>query len=215
MRAAVVEGPGRLEVRDIPVPDARDQALVRIGQAGLCGTDLKIVAGSIGAALPVVLGHEMTGWVETPGPGGRFARGARVLVDPVVSCGHCHLCRRDLPHLCGQGGLLGRDADGGLAEFIAVSEELLHQIPAGVGDDAAALLQVLSTCVHAQSGLRLSAADSAVVVGLGVAGLLHAQLLRANGVRAIIGVTFPLSGIAGALAACEDQAQLKVAVDVS
>ena len=47
------------------------------------------------------------------------------------------------------------------------------------------LLQVLSTCVHAQP----PAADSAVVVGLGVTGLLHVQLLRDRGVPVIVGVT--------------------------
>jgi threonine dehydrogenase-like Zn-dependent dehydrogenase len=72
---------------------------------------------------------------------------------------------------------------------VAVDEALLHPIPESVAPDAAALLQVLSTCVHAQSGLRPSPDDSAVVIGLGVTGLLHLQLLRARGLRTIIGVT--------------------------
>ena len=112
-----------------------------------------------------------------------------MLVNPAVFCGHCELCRRDLPQLCHRGGLLGRDADGVFADLVAVDEACLHPLPAGLPSDGAALLQVLSTCVHAQSLLAVHPGDSAVVVGLGVAGLLHVQLLRDRGVPVIVGVT--------------------------
>jgi threonine dehydrogenase-like Zn-dependent dehydrogenase len=131
----------------------------------------------------------MTGWVAAPGPSGTVPAGAPVVVNPAAFCGLCRECRRDLPHLCARGGLLGRDLDGCFAEYVAVPEALLHPLPAGVGADQAALVQVLSTCVHAQAGAPVSPETSAVVIGLGVAGLLHVQLLRARGVRAIVGVT--------------------------
>ena len=180
-------------MRDLPAPRAEPGlALVRVAQAGICGTDVKIAAGDIPVPAGRVLGHEMTGWVEVPGPRGIPAAGTAVLVNPATFCGTCDLCRRDLPHLCRRGGLLGRDADGCFAELLAVDEALLHPIPDSVQPDAAALLQVLSTCVHAQSRLRSTPEgpeDSAVVIGLGVTGLLHTQLLRARGVGTIIGVT--------------------------
>jgi (R,R)-butanediol dehydrogenase / meso-butanediol dehydrogenase / diacetyl reductase len=191
--AAVLERPGTVSVRDLPEPRAEPGlALVRVAQAGICGTDVKIAAGDIPVPARRVLGHEMTGWVEVPGPRGVPPAGTAVLVNPATFCGGCDLCRRDLPHLCRRGGLLGRDADGCFAELLAVDEALLHPIPDSVQPDAAALLQVLSTCVHAQSRLRSAPADaddSAVVIGLGVTGLLHTQLLRARGVGTIIGVT--------------------------
>jgi threonine dehydrogenase-like Zn-dependent dehydrogenase len=112
-----------------------------------------------------------------------------VLVNPAVLCGHCGLCRPDLPQLCPAGGLLGRDAGGVFADLVAVDEGCLHSRPAGLPSDGAALLQVLSTCVHAQSPLTVRPEDSAVVVGLGIAGLLHIQLLRDRGVPVIVGVT--------------------------
>ena len=189
MRAAVLDAPGRVAVRDVPVPAADGLALVRVAQAGLCGTDLKIVSGQTPVRTPRILGHEMTGWVETPGPSGSVPAGTPVLVDPVLSCGRCDLCDRDLPHLCRDGGLAGREADGGLAEFVAADEARLHPLPATLPGAAAALLQVLSTCVHAQSGLPASMGCSAAVVGLGVTGLLHVQLLRARGAGTIIGIT--------------------------
>jgi threonine dehydrogenase-like Zn-dependent dehydrogenase len=194
MRAAIIEsittGDGaRVAVRDVPEPAAGGHALVRVAQAGVCGTDIKIAAGDIPVCVPRVMGHEMTGWVESPGPRGLVPAGTRVLVNPAVWCGVCDLCRRDLPELCRAGALLGRDVDGCFADVVAVDETLLHPIPDGVTADEGALLQVLSTCVHAQSGLRPAPGDTAVVVGLGVSGLLHVQLLRARGVGTVIGIT--------------------------
>jgi threonine dehydrogenase-like Zn-dependent dehydrogenase len=189
MLAAVIERPGAVTVRQVPVPQAAGLALVRVGVAGICATDRNLAAGVFPVTVPRVLGHEMTGWVEIPGPGGTVPAGAPVVVNPAAYCGLCRECRRDLPHLCPRGGLLGRDLDGCFAEYLAVPESLLHPLPAAVTADEAALIQVLSTCVHAQAGVPVSADSSAVVVGLGVTGLLHLQLLRARGARAIVGVT--------------------------
>ena len=189
MLAAVLDRPGAVAVREVAVPAADGLALVRVGQAGICGTDLKIVSGGVPVPAGRVLGHEMSGWVERPGPRAAVPAGTPGLGNPAAYCGLCGECRRDLPQLSRRGGRLGRDMDGCFAGFVAVDETLLHPLPAAVTADEAALLQVLSTCVHAQSGLRLPPAGSAVVVGLGVSGLLHVQLLRAAGLRTIVGVS--------------------------
>jgi L-iditol 2-dehydrogenase len=189
MRAAVLDQPGGVTVRDVPPPVADGRALVRVTQAGICGTDLKIASGQIPVSRPRVLGHEMTGWVQTPGRRGAVPAGTPVLVNPAVFCGHCDLCRRDRPQLCRAGALLGRDTDGVFADLVAVDEAFLHPIPGHLPPAEGALLQVLSTCVHAQAELRTAPGDTAVVIGLGVSGLLHVQLLRDRGVRTIIGIT--------------------------
>jgi L-iditol 2-dehydrogenase len=185
----VLEQPGAVTVRQVASPAAARCALVRVAQAGLCGTDIKIAAGQIPVRMPRVMGHEMTGWVVEPGPRGIVPAGTPVLVNPAVFCGLCDLCRRDLPQLCRNGALLGRDVDGCFAELVAVDEACLHPLPADLPAADAALLQVLSTCVHAQSGLPAAGVRSAVVVGLGVSGLLHLQLLRERGITTLIGVT--------------------------
>src|ERR1700730_9907865 len=106
MLAAVIEGPGAVAVRQAPGPQASGLALVPVGVAAICGTDRKLAAGAFPVTAPRVLGHEMTGWVEVPGPGGAVPAGAPVVVNPAPFCGLRREGRRDLPHLCGPAGLL-------------------------------------------------------------------------------------------------------------
>lgn len=193
VKAVVLDSPGRVAVRDQPDPAPGDGAVIRVLGTGVCGTDLKIIHGDVPARYPVILGHEVIGRVEIPAPGSAIPAGSRVLVDPAVSCGTCETCRRDLPHLCPHGGLMGRDIDGGLAELIAVPERRLHVIPAEISFADAMLLQVLSTCVHAQSQVQLSPGISAVVVGLGVTGQLHVMMLASAGLSRIIGISRTLA----------------------
>jgi 2-desacetyl-2-hydroxyethyl bacteriochlorophyllide A dehydrogenase len=189
MRAVVVEDVDRVAVRDVPDPVVAGRALVRIERAGLCGTDTKIVAGVIPVRHPLVIGHEMVGRIVAEGPAGLLPTGTLVLIDPGEECGHCKVCRADRGYLCPTGTLRGRDADGGFAELMAVDERRLHPVPDAVALDEAAVLQVLATCVHAQTLVEVFPGQSAVVVGLGVAGLLHVQLLRERGITNIVAIT--------------------------
>ena len=75
MLAAVIEGPGAVVVRDTAPPRAAGLALVRVTQAGICGTDRALAAGGIAVRPPRVLGHEMTGRVEVPAAGGAVPAG--------------------------------------------------------------------------------------------------------------------------------------------
>ena len=189
MKAVRLDAPGQIQVVERPLPEAEGAALVRVQTVGICGTDVKIRSGDIPVPYPLVVGHEMVGTVETPGPSGRIARGARVTVNPAVSCGHCDLCLRGYDNLCRNGGLLGRDVDGVCTEYVAVPEDRLHEVPTAVSADAAPLLQVLGTVVHAQRSVEPDATESAVVIGLGISGLLHLQMLLHRGFRTVIGVT--------------------------
>ena len=189
MLAAVVAGPERLEVATVPPPEPTDRAVVAMERIGLCGTDASILAGKIPVSYPRVLGHELIGRVVRSGLRGQPAEGTRVLVDPSLACGRCRQCRADLSHLCPHGALLGRDVDGGCTEMVAVDEAQLLVLPDDYPAEAAALLQVLGTCVHAQTHLSGALPGrNAAVIGLGVSGLLLLQLLRAAGLR-VMGVT--------------------------
>jgi threonine dehydrogenase-like Zn-dependent dehydrogenase len=188
LNGVVLRAPGVLENAELPELVPSGSCIVAIEQVGICGTDVKIAFGSIPVTYPRVLGHEIVGRVEVPGERAALSVGTRVLIDPGITCGLCRACRAGRQNLCTNGGLIGRDADGGLVERLAVDERQLHPIPETVSREESTLLQVLATCVHAQDQVHVMPGDSAVVVGLGVAGLLHLQLLRARGVQPLIGV---------------------------
>jgi len=181
--------PGELTVSERPEPESGSEALVRVRRAGICGTDVKILSGHIPVDYPRVMGHEMVGTVVAAAAAGTVAPGTRVMIDPAIACRHCDQCRRGRFNTCRNGGLLGRDSDGVFSELVTVPEERLHPIADSISDEAASLLQVLGTCVHAQRSVEVFPDQTAVVIGLGVGGQLHVQLLLARGVGQVIGVT--------------------------
>lgn len=189
MKAVLSPRTGELVVEDVPDPDPAGRALVAVQLTGLCGTDAKILAGQIPVDHPRILGHEVIGEVVKAGERMLVPEGTRVLVNPTSWCGHCRLCLADRTHLCPNGALMGRDVDGGFAELIAVDEQQLHPVPEHLDDRAASVLQILGTCVHAQTLTDVFPGHTAAVIGLGVAGLLHVQLLRQRGVERIVGIT--------------------------
>lgn len=189
MRAVVLVEPGRTEVQDVAIPDVEPtgDALVRIQTAGLCGTDSSIVAGKIPSEQPRIMGHEAVGTLEIPGRQASIAKGQRVLIDPGISCDLCDLCRRGLPNICRNGGLLGRDFDGVFADYLAIDEKQLLVVPDSIEPDEAGILQVLGTCVHAIANVNVRPGQVVVVLGLGVAGQLLAQLMTQRGAK-VVGV---------------------------
>lgn len=189
MRAVVVTPEGTLSIQEVPDPPDDGRALVAVRRGGICGTDVKVTTGLIPISHPVILGHEIVGTVARTGRLGIIAEGQRVLMNSTKSCGYCDRCRANQTALCRVSGAMGRDEDGGFADFVALDELQLHPLPDEIPDDEAVLLQVTSTCVHAQSKIHPFPGDTAVIIGLGVSGMIHLQLLRARGIENVIGVT--------------------------
>ena len=188
MRAVVLESPQRFRVEERAEPVADDgRVLVRIESVGLCGTDVSIFSGKIPVDYPRVLGHEMVGVVESETP--HLECGARVVVDPNLYCGHCYQCSKGQTNVCVRAELMGRDRDGALQDLIEVPAANLYALPSTIDPRHAALVQVLTTCMHAQRQTPLFPEQSTLVYGLGVTGLLHIQLARARGSHPLIGVT--------------------------
>lgn len=188
MRAVRVVGPGSIEVADVPEPSSPNLHEVRVEQVGICGTDTKILAGKIPVTYPRIMGHEAVGVVTSAPSGSHFERGGRVLVDPGVACGWCDLCLAGRPHLCRNGGLLGRDVDGAFTERILVPENRLISVPDSVSRRSSGLLQVLGTCVHAVKRVEVFPGRVVAVIGLGVAGQLLTQLFSLRGAT-VVGIT--------------------------
>jgi L-iditol 2-dehydrogenase len=177
-----------IDVGDVPEPDAESSVLVRVGQVGICGTDVKILGGKIAVDYPRIMGHEMIGEVVSAPAASPYPAGTRVLVDPGVACGWCHMCRAGRFNICVNGGLLGRDVDGVFTEYAVVPFNRLIPVPGGISGKAAGVLQVLGTCVHAVKTIVSFPGQTAAVIGLGVAGQLITQILRLRGMT-VVGIT--------------------------
>src|ERR671935_385229 len=189
MKAMVLRAPEDLVADNVarPAADAARDVLVRVTHSGICATDFKIYTGAIPVSYPRIMGHEMIGEVVAGGDGA-VAPGDRVIVDPELYCGACFHCRIGQTHLCPNGMLVGRDTNGGFAEYIAVPASHVFRVPDSIDSLAAPLIQVLTTCLHAQRQIEIFPGETVAVLGLGVTGQLHVQLAKARGAR-VIGIT--------------------------
>ena len=187
MRAAVWHGGGMLMAEDTAVPPVPDGwALLEVAYAGLCGTDLSILAGQHPRAqAPLILGHELSGRVVvTTDP--RLRTGDLVVAEPLISCGDCWACRHRSPHVCRRLGLFGIDAPGGMAQFVALPAHRLHIVPSGVDPLLAALVEPLAVAVHSVANSGLRAGDTVAVFGAGPVGVLTALVARHAGADEVI-----------------------------
>jgi 2-desacetyl-2-hydroxyethyl bacteriochlorophyllide A dehydrogenase len=190
MKAMVLRAPWQL-VQDQVAGPPRDagRVLVRVTHSGICGTDFKIFSGAIPVSYPRIMGHEMIGEVVDAGDAAAIRSGERVIIDPELYCGACFHCRIGQTHLCPRGMLMGRDTNGGFAEYLDAPASHVFRVPDAIDSRSAPLIQVLTTCLHAQRQVDILPAESVVVFGLGVTGQLHVQLAKARGASPVIGVT--------------------------
>ena len=188
MKAMVLTAPGALVQDEVSRPSVDSgQVLVRVTHSGICGTDYKIFNGSIPVRYPRIMGHEMVGEVVEAGDSD-LRSGDKVIIDPELYCGSCFHCRIGQTHLCPKGILLGRDADGGFAEYLTAPSSQVFRLADGLDIRTAPMIQVLTTCLHAQRQVEIFPGEFVVVLGLGVTGQLHVQLAKARGAT-VIGVT--------------------------
>jgi L-iditol 2-dehydrogenase len=193
MRAAVLLGPERLEIRDVAVPEpGPGELLLRIGAATTCGTDVKVyLRGGHPRMLevPALFGHEMAGTVEQVGDGvNGIAPGDRVVVGNSAACGGCDRCRAGRENLCPRLAYL----NGAFAEFIRVPAAFvrrsLYPLPVDMAFERAALAEPLACVLHGLDACELAAGGGAevVVFGAGPIGLLFVAALARSGQRVLL-----------------------------
>jgi (R,R)-butanediol dehydrogenase/meso-butanediol dehydrogenase/diacetyl reductase len=190
MQAGIYLAKDSVKVQQWCTPElAADEVLVRVRYAGICGTDILIRSGKHPRVVPPrVLGHEIFGSVvDAKAPADTaWKKGRRVVIYPLIWCGRCAPCREGNSHVCEKLGLIGVDADGGIAEYVKALPEQLVAVPDALSDEQAALVEPLSVAVHAVRTSGFRAGDTALVLGGGPIGNLIAQVLRAAGARAVL-----------------------------
>lgn len=140
----LAENPRPLRLAELPKPaPGPGEILIKVLTCGVCHTELDEIEGRTPPpALPVVLGHQVVGLVEENGLGAsRFTPGTRVGVAWIFhACGECEQCRAGNENLCPHFQATGRDANGGYAEYMTISEDFAYPIPDAFDDVQAAPL---------------------------------------------------------------------------
>lgn len=191
-----VKEPLRAVERELPSPGP-GEALVRVAGCGLCHTDLGFLDDGVRtrAPLPLVLGHEVAGWVVATGPGAEGFAGRAVVVPAVTPCGECADCRAGRPMVCARQVMPGNDVPGGFASHLVVPARGLCAVP-GAGEDGDAPLgsapgltlrhlsvvaDAVSTAWQAVKRSGLREGGFTVVIGLGGVGGYAAQITSVLG----------------------------------
>ena len=193
MLAALITGLHRLEIVEVPEPEAApDGAVVDIAFCGICGTDIH--AFQSGAPYnPAICGHEWVGVVSAVGADVRsLTEGDRVVVAVPPPCGMCTACRSGQSLYCSAVFLsaTGRDVKnaphGGFAPRIGVRASRLVKAHPQLTDEEAAQVEPATVAFHAVRASRLRLGDTAVVQGAGPIGLTTMQWVRAAGAADVI-----------------------------
>jgi len=199
MRAVVYAGPNKVELRDVPEPvlKAPTDAIVRVTMAGLCGTDLHVIAGDFaGLEQGAVMGHEFVGDVVEVGSAVQLVRrGDHVMASDFAACGHCRPCLRGDHWQCaeraffGTGTSFGPALSGAQAELVRVplADTTLCQVPPGCSDEAAILIgDNLATGWAAVERGGIKPGDFVAVIGGGAVGQLASLSAQAAGAAAVV-----------------------------
>jgi alcohol dehydrogenase len=202
MRAAVFQGKGKIELREVPRPvPGVGQALIKVTLTTICGTDVHILKGEYPVRDGLIVGHEPVGVIEELGPGVvGYGKGERVIVGAITPCGQCRACLTGVASQCGHGGSgseaiggwrFGNTIDGCQAEYVLVpdAQANLAKIPDGLTDEEVLLCpDIMSTGFSAAERGHVRLGDSVVVFAQGPIGLCATAGARLAGASLIIAV---------------------------
>lgn len=181
MRALLLTDDGPYLDTNYPTPQpGPNEALIRVRLAGICATDLQLLAG-YKQGYRGVLGHEFVGEV-VDAPGYTQWVGQRVAGELNIGCGHCDLCRRGLGKHCRQRESLGIiRRDGAFADFLTLPIANLHPLPDGLPDEQAVFVEPLAAALQLLEQCPVRPSQRVYVLGDGRLGLLVAQVLARTG----------------------------------
>ena len=190
IRAALMMGPGKIEMGEVPMPEPKDdEVLIKIKHVGICGADLEFFKdGAIGAwvlEFPHVLGHEPAGIVAGFGKDVKgLKEGDAISIEPGKTCGNCEYCNSGLYNLCPDVKFMSVPGvgTGAFQDYVVWPSNRVYKLPEGVSTLEGALVEPLSVGFHAVNQSEAKFGDSAVILGAGCIGLCTLLALRARGI---------------------------------
>ena len=204
--AVILEAPGRIAVRDVPIPDVGSPWVeMELGACGICGSDVRYYQGenpwslhTLGKNVPsppnMILGHEVAGTVVADSER-KMGATRRAAVLAYRACGVCPQCLAGRENLCAETQHFGHGAGwdernyypGGMARRFRIWRDFAYDIPESISFEDATFLDGLAVALHAVRQGGVSSAVRVGVVGLGPIGMLAAQVARALGAEEVWG----------------------------
>ena len=202
MLAAVYHGPNDIRVENVQKPEInKDELLIKVLSASICGTDLRIFHGNHRIYPPGTIripGHEVVGDIVAVGVRVTgYSIGQRVFVAPNMGCGHCKQCITGNNNLCANYQALGVTMDGGFAEYMKVPANSVRQgniiqVSKDVDPAVAALMEPFACVLRGQNAVHIKPGEVVLVIGAGPIGVMHTKLAKVRGAGKVI-VSEPIS----------------------
>lgn len=197
MKAAVMVGPSKVEVQDVPEPKMKpEQIKVKIAYCGICGSELHAFQSEYQTGIatfrgpqrppegPRIMGHEASGTIVEVGANTKagYKVGQRVAMDFRCYCGSCYYCRNKMPHFCER----VTPASGAYAEYAVYNEDAIYALPDNVTLEQGALLEPVSVAVHTIDIAAPKPGSTMAILGGGPIGMLILEVARRAGASKIL-----------------------------
>lgn len=180
-KSVVVQEAGSLQIDLRTLPALKlGEARIKVLFASICGSDIHIWHGhNPFAQYPRVIGHEFCGVIDEVYDASQQHRlGEFVVIDPVVSCGHCYPCRIGRPNVCKTLQVIGVHLDGGFSEYVNVPVKNVYPAPQAIRPELCSLVEPYTIAANITAFLKPTTKDCALIYGAGPMGLTAVQVLK-------------------------------------
>lgn len=189
MKSCVITEPFKYEIREVPIPEPKDdEVLIRMKAAGVCGSDMHIFKGENPLSrYPLVPGHENVGEIVKVGKDCKKIKvGDHVVVDLIITCDSCYQCTHGRGNVCEHVLVRGSGTDGGWREYFTAIESDVYKIDDNIPWRDAALIEPLAIGEHCTTRARIAEDDVVFILGTGTIGTIIAQACKLKGAKTVI-----------------------------
>jgi len=189
MLVAVYHNNRDIRIEDVPKPEiGSDEILLKVMASGICGTD--VVEWYRLPKAPRVLGHEATGIIDEVGEKvTKYKVGDRVFVSHHVPCNKCRYCLKDSHTAC-ETLHTTNYYPGGFSQYIRVPkinvETGVYKLTPNMSYEEGTFIEPLGCAVRGQRLADIHKDDTILIIGSGMAGILHIQLAKLKGAQKIV-----------------------------
>ncbi|HSH36968.1 zinc-dependent alcohol dehydrogenase [Schnuerera sp.] len=192
-KIATIQGAKDIKLNDWEMPELYpDEVKVKISACAICTSDQGIYRGARGNQYPFYPGHEVVGIVEEIGELATTEAkvGDKVVVCRMNRCGQCPPCRKGDDNRCIKWNSLHRpgrpSGPGGFAEYLIVPDYQVFKMSQDADMVSSALIEPVACCIGSVDKADIQMGDTVLVIGAGIMGLLHAEILRLRGAKVVI-----------------------------